>query len=336
MSDTIAPSPNAAPGAEANPPKVCVVGSLNMDLVVRAQRIPVAGETVLGGGYKTYPGGKGANQAVAASRMGAVVSMVGCVGDDLHGSKLREVLGKEGLDLSGLSVRAGVATGLALITVAEDGENAIVVAPGANAELTADMVEASAGVLDACDVLLMQLETPNASLLAAAQRARAHGAAVILNAAPARSLTPEFLKLVDVLVVNRSEAARLMGLDTHTDPARLALRLPTLGPSAAILTVGAQGAIVAYKGRPRRISTPALKAVDTVGAGDAFCGALAACWSPVHRAAQKRDNAEYTLAEQAVTLACAAGALAASRHGAIPAMPRRAEVQELATTLRVT
>lgn len=307
-----------------------------MDLVIRAQRIPLAGETVLGGGYKTYPGGKGANQAVAAKRMGASVSLIGCVGDDLHGTKLREVLEKEGVDVSGVAVRPGLASGLALITVGEDGENTIVVAPGANTEINAEHVTKHAALIEACDVLLMQLEVPNPAIIEAAKRAKAAGAAVVLNTAPARQLPAELLSLIDVLVANRSEGARLMGLEPNTDPARIVLRMPNLGPPTAVLTLGSQGAIIAHKGRPRRVPTHPVKAVDTVGAGDAFCGALAACWSKVYSAAKRRDPAEYTLVENAAIEASVAGALATTKHGAIPAMPRKDEVVAIAEGLRVS
>jgi len=312
---------------------VCVVGSLNMDLVVRAPRIPLPGETVLGGGYRTFPGGKGANQAAAAARMGAQVSLIGCVGDDVHGPRVRQALEQEGIDLSGLAIRPNQATGLALITVAEGGENAIVVAPGANADLSAEHIGLYAKLIDACDVLLLQLEVPNQAVIAAAQRARAAGAAVILNAAPARALSAELLKLVDVIVVNRGEAARILGLDPNLDPARLALRMPELGPLTAILTLGSMGGILAHRGRPRRIPSLTVKAIDTVGAGDAFCGALAAGWGVVHRAAQRRDVEEFAFVEQAVIAASVAGALAASKQGAIPAMPTKAEVQTHAAGL---
>lgn len=314
---------------------VCVVGSVNMDLVVRAPRLPHPGETVLGGAYRTFPGGKGANQAVAAARMGASTSLVAAIGDDPHGVKLKGVLEGESIELSRLLVRKGEATGLGLITVDDSGENMIVVSPGANATLTADDVRASEGVIATSAVLLIQLETPNATVLEAARMARAAGRAVILNAAPARIVSSELMKLVDVLVVNRPEASTLLQMDPSIDPARLALRLPELGPPTSLLTLGAQGAILAHRGRPRRVPTPSIQAVDGVGAGDAFCGALASAWGPVHEVAQKRGPEELRHVERAVLLASAAGALAATRSGAIPSLPRRAEVEPLADAMNL-
>lgn len=306
-----------------------------MDLVVRAPRLPRPGETVLGGAYRTFPGGKGANQAVAAARMGAAVSLVAAIGDDPHGQKLRGVLADEGLDLSCLHVRAGEATGLGLITVDDAGENMIVVSPGANASLGAAEIRAAEGAIGGRDVLLVQFETPGPAVLEAARIARAVGRPVILNAAPARALSPDLARLVDVIVVNRTEAAILLQMDASIDPARLALRLPELGPATCLLTLGAQGAIVAHRGRPRRVPTPDVRAVDAVGAGDAFCGALAAFWAPAHEAVRQRSPDEFRFVERALTYASAAGALAATRAGAIPSLPKLADVEPLAAGLKV-
>ncbi len=320
--------------AEAASSRVCVVGSINMDLVVRTPRIPLPGETVLGGGYRTFPGGKGANQAVAAARMGASVSLIGCIGDDPHGIKIRQALEGEKLDLSGLITRAGQASGLALITVAEGGENTIVVSSGANSTLADADVQAHKALITSADTLLMQLEIPTPVVLCAAKLAREAGRAVVLNAAPARGLPPELLKLVDLVVMNRAEAARLLGLDPNSDPGRLALRLPELGVATAVLTLGGQGGILVHRGRIRRIPTPQVQSVDAVGAGDAFCGTIASEWGRVHAAAA-RSEAEFSLVEHAVLMASAAGALAATRSGAQPSIPQRAEVVPLAGTLRL-
>ena len=314
---------------------VCVVGSLNMDLVVRAPRIPTPGETLLGGNYRTFPGGKGANQAVAAARMLAGegwVALVGCVGDDPHGQKLRAALDAEGLDLTRLQARDPEQhpTGLALITVADGGENTIVVSPGANASLSAADIESARTTIEAAGVLLTQLEVPTPTVAAAVKLARDAGRAVILNAAPARHLPPELIKQVDVLVVNKTEAAIMLGMDPAVDAARLAIRLPDLGAPTVILTQGAQGAILAHKGRPRRMPSIPVQAVDAVGAGDAFCGALAAGWGPVHAAIRAKSGEEFKLVEEAVKIATVAGALATTRPGAMPSMPRRSEVEELA------
>lgn len=311
------------------PARVCVVGSLNMDLVVRVPKLPQPGETALGGAYRTYPGGKGANQAVAAARMGASVTLVGCIGDDPHGKKVRESLeaeGGESLNLTYLHTRGDAATGLGLVMVADGGENMIVVSPGANATLTGEDVRAARAVISEADVLLTQLETPNASLAAAVEIADEAGKTIVLNAAPARTLAKDLLKRVDVLVVNRAEAAKLLSVDASMDPARMMLRLPDLGPTTVIVTLGAQGAILCSKGRPRRVNAPHVDALDSVGAGDAFCGTLAALWPEVVGAAQHDELAKV---EEVVALACAAGAVACTRPGAIPSLPRRDEVLKL-------
>jgi ribokinase len=331
-------------------PRVCVVGSINMDLVVRTQKLPTPGETVLGGGYRTFPGGKGANQAVAAARMGALTTLIGMIGDDPHGQKVKAALEAEqaisSLDLTHLIIKPGEPTGLALITVAEGnasgvgagsaGENTIVVAPGVNAQLDAAHVELHERAILEADVLLVQLEIPNTAVLAAVVAARRAGKAVILNAAPARMLGPELLKNVDVIVVNRPEASKMLGMDANLDPARLALRLPELGPTTAIMTMGSQGAILAHKGRPRRVPAVSVQSVDSVGSGDAFCGALAAMWGPVHAASKARSQEEFALGERAVLAASVAGSLASTRHGAMGSMPMRDEVLKLSQDLRVS
>lgn len=326
------------PAPLAAPSRVCVVGSLNMDLVIRTPRLAREGETVLGGAYRTFAGGKGANQAVAASRLGAMVTLIGCIGDDPHGVKLLETLRAEAgkadtFNLFHVIVRAGESTGLALITVADGGENAIVVSPGANATLTPADIEAAADSIRACDVLLMQLEVPTPALQAAAQIAHDAGKSIVLNAAPARALPPDLLRRVDVLVANRSEASRLLQLEASVDPARLAMSLLAMGPPTVVVTLGAQGAILNSRGRMRRVPTPHVTAVDTTGAGDAFCGALASMWPTVARATKGND--ELRAVEHAVAFASAAGALATTRAGAIQSLPKLAEVEAMARTLVV-
>ncbi|MBS0195699.1 MAG: ribokinase [Planctomycetes bacterium] len=306
-----------------------------MDLVIRVPRLPSPGETTLGGSYRTYPGGKGANQAVAAARMAAATSFVGCIGDDPHGIKVKAALEAERLDLSRLLVRPGEATGLGLITVADGGENMIVVSPGANATMTVQDIEAAQSVITGAEVLLLQLEIPNAPIIAAAQIARRAGVTVMLNAAPARTISPDLLKVVDVLIVNRVEAATLLGIDPGVEPGRLTLRLPDLGPPIIILTLGGQGGILSHRGRPRRVPTPQVAAVDSVAAGDAFCGALAASWTGVAAAAKARNPDEFPLVERAVLTASAAGALATTKPGAIPSLPMAEDVRALAATLRI-
>lgn len=314
--------------------RVCVVGSVNMDLVVRCARLPKAGETLLGSAYRTYPGGKGANQAVAARRLGAEVSLIASVGDDAHGKRVREALEAEGVDLGGVVVREGEPSGLAMITVveggAEGGTGTIVVAPGANARLGEEDVARQAEMIRGCDVLLMQLEVPLGSVRRAAMIAREAGRTVMLNAAPARALPADLLKMVDVLVVNRAEGASLMGVESSADPARFGARLGELGPAAVVMTLGSAGSLLVHRGRVKRVGTPSVKCVDATGAGDAFCGALAAVWGGSGdsvRASEARSAEELKRAEAAVAFASGAGAAATMRAGALPSLPTRAQVE---------
>ena len=222
-------------------PSVCVVGSLNMDLVVRAPRLPSPGETVSGGPFTSYHGGKGANQAVAAARMGGKVSMIGAIGSEPHGMELASLLNAEGVHTHLLVRSDGTPTGVGVIVVADDGENTIVVAPGANMTLTPDEVESAGDLIRGSDVLLLQLEVPMETVVAAAKIGRDAGKAVILNAAPGKPIPPALLKLVDVLVVNRHEGSVLAQMDANGDTGRLAMRLAELGPNAVVLTMGSLG-----------------------------------------------------------------------------------------------
>jgi len=308
----------ASPAPEDRRGRVVVVGSLNMDLVVRVARHPRPGETVLGHGHASHPGGKGANQAVAAARLGAHVSLAGRVGDDDHGRALVAALRRDGVDVSRV-LRGERPTGVAFIQVDDRGQNSIVVSPGANGEVSVDDVAALD--LASAAVVMLQLEVPLVAVLAAARAARRAGAAVLLNLAPAQALPPERLADVTHLLVNEHEAALLLGEDAGAvtaDPVGAARRLTALAP-VAVVTLGAAGAAWAERGgsEGRR---PAFEAevVDTTAAGDAFAGALAA-----RLAAGERDLAA------AVRYACAAGSLATTRAGAQPSLPTADEVERL-------
>ena len=260
------------PAGPVAAPAVAVVGSLNLDLVIRVPELPGPGETVSGGDLFRNPGGKGANQAVAAARLGRRVAMVGCVGDDDAGRALLASLEADGVDRSRVRVVDGVPSGTAFITVGEDGENQIVVSPGANARLTPDDVAAAQGVLAAAAVTLLQLEVP---LEAVAAAAGAAGGRVVLNPAPVRPLPAELLGQVDVLVPNRVELAQLAGgpvPGTVSEAARLAGRLPA---RAVVVTLGADGALVVEDGQAGHVPAVPVRPVDTTAAGDAFCGGLA-------------------------------------------------------------
>ena len=296
---------------------IVVVGSLNQDLVVPVARFPAPGETVLGGDYARHPGGKGANQAVAAARAGGRVTMVGRVGDDAFGHALRAALRADGVDDVGVRTTPERPTGVAFITVDAAGQNTIVVASGANAALTPDDLDPHA--FHDASVLLLQLEVPLATVLAAARAGRAAGARVVLNLAPARPLGPDELADVDVLVVNETEAAVVTGLDVAAvarDPAAALRALTDLVP-AAVVTLGADGAAWRADGVPGEVRGHRVAAIDTTAAGDAFVGALAV-----------RLGAGAGLAE-AVTYGNAAGALATTRAGAQTSLATATEIEAL-------
>ncbi len=298
------------------PGRVCVLGSLNMDLVVGTPRLPAPGETILGGPFHTHPGGKGANQAVAARRMGAEVTMVGRVGDDPHGQQLQRLLADEGIDTSHLRSLPGEATGVALITVdSAAGENTIIVAGGANQRLTAADVEQARDRITEADVLLLQLEVPIEAVVAAARVARQAGTTVILNAAPAAPLPAELWRSLDVLIVNESEAAHLVGAAVgEAEPEALARELQMQGSASVVLTLGAHGALCCSERKTSTVPALDVTPVDTVGAGDALAGALAA------------GLAEGLPMQEALPFAAAAGSLATTKAGAIPSLPTRSTV----------
>jgi ribokinase len=301
--------------------RVVVVGSTNLDLVVTTRQLPRPGETVLGEDFRTVPGGKGANQAVAAARAGARCDFVGAVGSDDFGALLRESLVGAGIGVRGLRAVPGP-SGVALIAVDRDAENFIVVAPGANAALT-DLDDDDRATIAAADVLLLQLEVPLPTVVRAAGWARAAGTTVVLNAAPAASLPRELLDLVDLLVVNEHEAAVVAGEASATPDVLLRL-VPRV-----VVTLGARGAAYADRdGLRLTVPAPRIEAVDTTAAGDAFTGALAVAWA-------ERDGgrlvAEGTpdAVESSLRWACAAGAACAQRPGASSALPDRATIDAL-------
>jgi ribokinase len=243
---------------------IAIVGSINLDVVVEVERHPVPGETVLGGDRLELPGGKGANQAVAAARLGAEVAFVGRVGDDDAGRRLRDGLAAEGVDVTHVVVDPSAPTGMALIAVDGAGENTIVVSSGANARVSAADVEAAGDVLAGAAVTLVQHEVPEDAVAATIARG---GGTVVLNPAPARPIVAP----VDVLVPNRGELEALVGL--AGDPVELARSFDAA--RAVVVTLGSEGAVVIEGSRVERIPAPQVEAVDTTGAGDAFCGALA-------------------------------------------------------------
>jgi ribokinase len=252
---------------------IAVVGSCNVDFVVPVASLPGPGETVLGGDHLRTPGGKGANQSVAAARLGSEVAFVGCVGDDELAATISSALAGAGVDLSWLRRVPETPSGIALITVAEGGENTIAVSPGANARLGVDDIAAASPILADAAVTLVQLEIAPEVVAAAVEAA---GGQVVLNPAPARTLPPALLSEVDVLVPNRSELAFLTERNESSTLDESAEQATALtGPGAVVVTLGADGALVVQDGKTTHVPAVAVNAVDATGAGDAFCGALA-------------------------------------------------------------
>jgi ribokinase len=291
-----------------------VVGSLNLDHTVRVSDLPAAGETVLGDGYATAAGGKGLNQAVAAARQGAHVVMVGAVGDDAAGGLLAGVLADEHIGTGGVR-RAEGPSGTALITVSATGENTIVVAPGANGSLTP--ADIPVGLIEGAAIVLCQLEVPIPVVRAALEAGRAAGAMTVLNPAPAPGPLDEgLLSLVDLIVANESEAAALLG-HARRDTLAAARALTRDGAGTVVVTLGARGALILRDGTPLHVPPFVVEAVDATAAGDAFLGAMVAAL------------AEGETVEGAARRGSAAGALAATRPGAVPSLPGRADVERL-------
>jgi ribokinase len=292
---------------------IIVVGSLNMDLVVRIPRHPQIGETILGGEFGTFPGGKGANQAVAAARLGAAVKMIGRVGTDAFGAALLQALAKDGVDTTHVLQDREAATGVALITVDANGRNTIVVASGANGRVSPADISAAESVFEGARVLLLQLECPLEAVAHAIQLARKHGVQVVLNPAPARSLDAALLSNVDYLIPNQTELARLSGLDSISPAVN---HLQAMGVQRVIVTLGEEGVLVAEDKEQAQLPAHRVVAVDTTAAGDAFVGAFAVAL------------AEGRSTREAAAWGNAAGALAVTKMGAQPSLPTRAEFNQ--------
>jgi ribokinase len=291
-------------------PRLAVLGSLNMDISVAVPRLPAPGETILGAAAVIAPGGKGANQAVAAARLGAQVTMAGCTGTDGFGAALVAALEAEGVAVAGIRAVAGQPTGVALITVDDAGENTITVAPGANGEAGLAEVQAATGA--GAQLLVLSAEVPVPALAAALAGAQASGQATLLNLAPAPA-GPEGLLAAgpDWLVVNETEAAAVLGRPVRglAEALDAAVRLTALGPAQAVVTAGAAGAAVAGPGFAERVAGLPVRSVDATGAGDTFVAALGV------------TLAAGLPAVAAVRAACAAGAAATTRRGTQDALP---------------
>ncbi len=298
--------------------KVVIVGSLNMDLVTRAPRLPRAGETLAGQSFITVPGGKGANQAVAAARLGASVAMVGCVGDDAYGEQLRAALLAEGIDCQAVTRVAGESTGVALIVVDDSSQNAIVIVAGGNGHVTASVVDSFDALLSQAEVIICQLEVPLDTVGHVLKRGHELGKTVILNPAPATGpLSAEWFAWIDYLIPNESEASALTGLpvDSTASADAAASALLAAGVSKVIVTLGEQGALFAGKSRSEHFPAPKVQPVDTTAAGDTFVGGFAAAL------ADGKSESE------AIRFGQVAAALSVTRSGAQPSIPTFAEVQ---------
>jgi ribokinase len=299
--------------------KIVVVGSLNMDLVVQVPEIPKPGETVLGSNFGAFPGGKGANQAVAAARLGAAVTMIGQVGDDSYGKTLVANLASEGVNTEYIYIDGNNATGVAMITVDERGQNSIAVASGANYSLTAEHIQSAWEKIGEIDILIMPLETPIETICEAAKLAKDQNVRVVLNPAPARSLDPDLLSMVDILIPNEHEVLQIAEYIDNSDLSieESAKVLINRGVNTVVITLGENGVMIVDK-KLGVMTIPSIKVdvLDTTAAGDSFVGALAV------------GLVEGKSLSDACSFANAAGAITVTRMGAQPSLPTRREINE--------
>lgn len=301
-----------------NKGNITVIGSSNTDMVVKAARLPAPGETIIGGVFGMYPGGKGANQAVAAARLGGAVHFVGKKGNDIFGNQASALLQQEGIDTSFFLTDPELPSGVALISVDEKGENCIVVASGSNGSLLPADLDAIGPLLDKSSTVLLQLEIPLETVTHAVQAAAARGIPVILNPAPARELPAAVLQHITILTPNETEAAALCGIPIHDqDSARdAAMAIHRMGVKTVIITLGAQGALLYHDDQFTLIESLPVKAVDTTAAGDVFNGALAVCL------------ANHLPLNEAAAFACKAAAISVTQMGAQSSAPTLKQVQQ--------
>jgi ribokinase len=293
-------------------PRIVVLGSLNMDLVLRVPHAPAAGETLLGHSIANIPGGKGANQAVSCAREGGQVQMIGCVGDDAHGQSLRQALERDGIDTAALRTVAGEPTGTALILVEDSGQNRIVMIPGANARFEIDEAALKQQVQGAA-FLVTQFETPMDQVARAIAVAHGAGCKVLLNPSPVQAIAEPLWPQIDTLVVNEIEAQTLCGqsADSPQEAAQAGQALRAKGIARVVVTLGARGAVAVDADGARHHPAPKVQAVDTTAAGDTFLGALAVALG------------EGQPFDEAVRLGIRAAALCIQQPGAQPSIPQR-------------
>jgi ribokinase len=304
-------------------PYILVIGSSNTDMVVKADRLPVPGETVLGGAFVMAGGGKGANQAVAAARLGGEVIFIAKVGDDIFGKQAVESFKREGIDTSLIVTDPVHPSGVALITVDAKAENCIVVASGANSNLMPDDLPAAEEKIKNASIILMQLEIPVATVTYVAERAARHGIKLILNPAPACELSDDVLQKVTIITPNQKEAEMLTGIKatSRSGAEAAAHALSEKGINTVIITMGAVGALILQNDKLEWIPAPTVRAVDTTAAGDVFSGALAVALS------------EGQTVKEAAVFACAAAALSVTKMGAQTSAPARNETDDFLRTL---
>ncbi len=301
------------------PNRVVVVGSANTDMIVRASRIPTAGETVLGSEFITTSGGKGANQAIAAARLGAEATFIARLGTDIFGDQALETYKAEGINTDAIIRDPSAPSGIALIVVAEDGTSSIAVAPGANSKLSPADIEAAEAAIAKADIMLLQMEIPTETVTAAARIARRQGVRVILNPTPANDFPDALYNVVDVLTPNRVEATNLAGLPPQNPPPLEEIaQMLCERVEIAVITLGQKGALVAGPGGILPVSGFEVQTVDTTGAGDAFNAGLAVALS------RDPDNLQ-----GAVRYGNAVGALATTQVGVQLSLPRQTAVNAL-------
>jgi ribokinase len=296
---------------------IVVIGSSNTDMVIKTDHLPVPGETIIGGEFFIYPGGKGANQAVAAARLGGQVSFIANIGDDIFGRQSVELIKAEGIDISGLVIEPNRASGVALISVDKNGENCIAVAPGSNATLFPQTLHQSLPILDGAAIVLMQLETPLETINYVAGLCKTNGITMILNPAPACALPEALFPNISIITPNEKEAEMLTGIKVadEASAAEAAIVLKNKGVGIVIITMGKQGALVVTDEYVKMIPSLVVNAIDSTGAGDVFNGALAVA------IAERKELTE------AVKFACNAAAISVTRLGAQSSAPGRKEME---------
>lgn len=305
--------------------KLCVLGSINVDHVIRVPYFPKAGETLTGYGYQIAYGGKGANQAVAAARLGANVQFIGTIGDDQIGQAMKSAFEQDGIDTTAITTIPNQSTGLAMIQVSDEGENSIVISAGANGDLSTELVEQHKGVIEQADILLMQLESPLQGVTLAAKTAKSAGTKVVLNPAPAQALPESLLSLVDMITPNETEAEILTGVKVsdETTACQAANHFHQLGIATVLITLGSKGVYLSENGKGEIIPGFRVKAVDTTAAGDTFNAGV------VTALLEGKPLAE------AIRFAHAAAAISVTRMGAQTAIPTRQETDEFLSTQAV-